>query len=122
MGTSDVFPGRIGIVMLGVNDLARAVEFYRGTLAVKFRNQVENIAFFDAGAVTLCLNGGLAQAAGAAGGAEYVFPVNHVRAAYDWLRARGVQFIREPHNVTGTSWAANFRDPDGHLLSVFGPE
>ena len=23
---------------------------------------------------------------------------------------------------TGDQWAANFRDPDGHLLSVFGPE
>lgn len=35
---------------------------------------------------------------------------------------RGVVFLSEPMNVTGDSWAANFRDPDGHLLSVFGPE
>ena len=34
----------------------------------------------------------------------------------------GVEFLREPSNVTGDSWAANFRDPDGHLLSIFGPE
>jgi len=24
--------------------------------------------------------------------------------------------------VTGTTWAANFRDPDGHVLSISGPE
>ena len=27
-----------------------------------------------------------------------------------------------PRNVTGDQWAAKFRDPDGHLLSVYGPE
>jgi hypothetical protein len=24
--------------------------------------------------------------------------------------------------VSGPMWAANFRDPDGHGLSIFGPE
>ena len=43
-------------------------------------------------------------------------------AAHEPLRARGVEFLNAPRNVTGDQWAANFRDPDGHLLSVFGPE
>ena len=38
------------------------------------------------------------------------------------LAARGVEFTHEPRNVTGPLWAANFNDPDGHKLSVFGPE
>jgi len=33
-----------------------------------------------------------------------------------------VTFMNEPRPVTGDRWAANFRDPDGHLLSIFGPE
>jgi catechol 2,3-dioxygenase-like lactoylglutathione lyase family enzyme len=51
-----------------------------------------------------------------------VFSVEHVRAAYDALRAAGVNFLNEPRVVSGANWAANFKDPDGHLLSIFGPE
>ena len=50
-----------------------------------------------------------------------VLAVASVGAAYTALKDRGVEFLREPANVTGDSWAANFRDPDGHLLSIFGP-
>jgi predicted enzyme related to lactoylglutathione lyase len=51
-----------------------------------------------------------------------VFSVEHVRAAYDALRRKGVTFSDEPRNVTGSSWSANFTDPDGHHLSIFGAE
>jgi predicted lactoylglutathione lyase len=30
--------------------------------------------------------------------------------------------LSQVSNVTGTLWAANFDDPDGHHLSIFGPE
>jgi predicted enzyme related to lactoylglutathione lyase len=30
--------------------------------------------------------------------------------------------LREPHPVSGNSWAASFRDPDGHILSIFGAD
>ena len=50
-----------------------------------------------------------------------VLAVASVRAAYTALKDNGIEFLREPANVTGDSWVANFRDPDGHLLSVFGP-
>ena len=50
-----------------------------------------------------------------------VLAVVSVRAAYAALSDKGVEFLREPANVAGDSWAANFRDPDGHLLSIFGP-
>jgi len=53
---------------------------------------------------------------------EIVFSVEHVRAAYDALRAQGVEFTGEPRPITGPMWGANFRDPDGHILSIFGPE
>ena len=56
-----------------------------------------------------------------AGGTEIVFGVEDVTAAHAALTARGVAFLSAPRNVTGDQWAANFRDPDGHLLSVFGP-
>ena len=70
------------------------------------------------------LSRGLAQATTSqiAGATEVVFAVEHVRAAYDALRGQGVEFVNEPRVVSPGNYAANFRDPDGHLLSVFGPE
>jgi hypothetical protein len=35
---------------------------------------------------------------------------------------RGLRLTRELRNVAGTRWAANFDDPGGHHLSIFGPE
>lgn len=55
------------------------------------------------------------------GATEVVFQVDDVQAAFDALRKRGVAFDSAPHNATGSEWAANFRDPDGHRLSIFGP-
>jgi hypothetical protein len=40
---------------------------------------------------------------------------------YRKLRYRGASFRVEPRLVTGDRLAADFRDPDGHVLSIFGP-
>ena len=53
---------------------------------------------------------------------QIVFSVEDVRGAYESLQKRGIAFEGEPRNVAASMWAANFRDPDGHWLSVFGPE
>jgi catechol 2,3-dioxygenase-like lactoylglutathione lyase family enzyme len=114
---------QIGLVMLGVADIARGVAFYRDTLGLSLRQEIPGFAFFDGGGVTLCLSQPLAKATGAGAGAtEVVFSVEDVQGAYEALRAKGVHFTQEPRNVTGTLWSANFQDPDGHRLSVFGPE
>ena len=114
----------ISIVMLGSKDLARSIEFYRDRLGLEVRNQTPGFVFFSAGSVTLCLNEPLARVAGAAmnGAMEIVFPVERVQPAYEALQAKGVTFTNEPRNVYGSSWAANFKDPDGHQLSIFGAE
>jgi catechol 2,3-dioxygenase-like lactoylglutathione lyase family enzyme len=115
---------QISIIMLGTTDVARSIEFYRDKLGLEVRNQIPGFAFLNAGPVTLCLSEGLAKAAGdpVAGATEVVFSVEHVRDAHEALKAKGVVFTHEPRNVTGPFWAANFNDPDGHKLSVFGNE
>lgn len=117
---------KISTVMLGVREIARAAAFYRDTLRFEVQFEIPGFAFLNAGGVTLCLSEPLATALGGptrqlAGATEIVFSVDDVQNAYDALTARGVQFSREPHNVNGTQWAANFQDPDGHHLSIFGP-
>ena len=114
---------QIGIVMLGVQDMAKSVAFYRDRIGLAVKGQMEAFAFLDAGPVTLCLSGPLAQASTHIPGAtEIVFPVESVRSAYKALQEKGVTFAIEPRNVAGPNWAANFNDPDGHKLSIFGPE
>ena len=114
---------QIGVVMLGVGEMARSLAFYRDKLGLVLKGRNEGFAFLDAGGVTLCLSEPLARASGTISGAvEVVFSVEDVKAAHRELAARGVQFTHEPRAVTGPLWAANFNDPDGHKLSVFGPE
>jgi catechol 2,3-dioxygenase-like lactoylglutathione lyase family enzyme len=112
----------IGIVMLGVRELPRSVAFYRDTLGLPLSFASEEFAFLRAGAITL----GLRQASDLAearedGRTELVFAVEDVELAYAQLGARGVGFRIAPRVVTGDQLAADFRDPDGHVLSIFGP-
>jgi catechol 2,3-dioxygenase-like lactoylglutathione lyase family enzyme len=114
---------KIGIVMLGVTEMARSVAFYRDKLGLALKGQNEGFAFLDGGSVTLCLSEPLAKFSSQISGAtEVVFSVENVRGAHQALAANGVAFTQTPRNVTGALWAANFNDPDGHKLSVFGPE
>lgn len=115
--------GKIGFILLGVKDLDRSTAFYRDRLGMTVQFQSGEFAFFAAGGITLALTVALAGAYGEGAGAnEIVFSVDDVRGSYEALRKQGVQFTHEPHNVTGTQWAANFDDPDGHHLSIFGAE
>jgi len=114
---------KIGTILLGTKSTAEAIPFYRDLLGLPLTGQFEGFAFFDAGGVTLALSEGLARAVPQLAGAfEVVFQVASVREAYEALRAKGVAFRNEPRQVAGPNWAANFNDPDGHHLSVFGPE
>jgi catechol 2,3-dioxygenase-like lactoylglutathione lyase family enzyme len=114
---------QISNVMLGVRDLARSVAFYRDTLGLALQRQLPGFGLLSGGGVTLVLSEPLAKnSPQVSGAAEIVFSVEDVRAAHLALGTRGVRFTHEPRNVNGTLWAANFDDPDGHHLSIFGPE
>ncbi|MBI1898289.1 MAG: VOC family protein [Acidobacteria bacterium] len=122
--TNEFALNRVSVIMLGVRDLERSLAFYRDRLGLNLKNQIPGFAFLDSAGTTLCLSEPLGRTAAGqiAGATEVVFGVESVRAAYEALRARGVSFLNEPRNVSGPMWAAAFTDPDGHKLSVFGPE
>jgi catechol 2,3-dioxygenase-like lactoylglutathione lyase family enzyme len=114
---------QINAVMLGVRDLPQALAFYKEKLGLKVIIEEPQLALLECGTVMLGLSRGHAHAAPhVAGATEVVFQVETVRAAHRALTAQGVSFVTEPHQVTPTDWAAHFRDRDGHLLSIFGPE
>jgi catechol 2,3-dioxygenase-like lactoylglutathione lyase family enzyme len=119
---NDVKLSHITSIMLGVRDLNASVEFYRDKLGLKVKMQEGQLALLDAGPITLGLSLGHVRLAPQVNGAtEIVFQVDDVRSSRQALIERGVAFMNEPRQVTPTKWAAHFRDPDGHLLSIFGP-
>jgi len=113
----------VSMVMLGVRDVQKSIPFYRDLLGMKLTQQFGGFAFFDAGKITLVLSEDRARSSEhVAGATEIVFSVEDVRASYEALKQQGVTFHREPVQISGPMWAAHILDPDGHLLSIFGPE
>jgi catechol 2,3-dioxygenase-like lactoylglutathione lyase family enzyme len=113
----------VSMIMLGVRDLEKSLSFYRDRLGIDVRQRIPGFAFLESGALTIVLSEPLAKnVSPLAGATEVIFSVNDVWASYEALKNQGVEFSQAPRNVSGPMWAANFRDPDGHLLTLFGPE
>src|SRR5271166_1563716 len=106
------------MIMLGVTDMPRSIEFYRDKLglALKSVTDNDNFAFFDAGGATLALSRHHADLSPAlAGATEIVFGCDGVKEMYKQLKKKGIQFKTEPRDVNGQEWSAAFIDPDGHI-------
>ena len=113
----------LSMVMLGVRDMEQSVSFYRDKLGITIRQQFPGFAFLDTGSVSIILSEGLAKnSPNVAGAMEVIFTVEDVHASAEALEKKGIEFVQGPHHVNGPMWAASFRDPDGHLLTLFGPE
>ena len=113
---------RIAAIMLGVRDLQAAIAFYRDRLGLKVIMQESELALLQCGNVMLGLSLRHMNAAPLAEAVEISFGVDNLRATHKALGEKGVVFMSEPRQVTPTDWAVHFRDVDGHLLSLFGPE
>lgn len=114
---------RIAAIMLGVRDLPAALEFYKNKLGLNLIMQEPALALFQCGSIMIGLSPRHANPAQQiAGATEVSFGVDNLRATHKALAEKGVTFLGEPRQVTPTDWAVHFRDADGHLLSLFGPE
>jgi metallothiol transferase len=114
---------RVGYLMLTVSDMARSLTFYENTLGLVKRFASEEFSFLDGGGVGIGL-----RRVGTMGPppedvfTEIVFEVEDVDAAYESLGSRGVSFRVAPRQASGDKYATDFRDPDGHVLSILGPK
>src|SRR5579871_346423 len=113
---------RIAAIMLGVRDLAAAIGFYKDKLGLKVIMQEPALALLQCGNIMLGLSPRHMNATPLAEAVEVSFGVDNLRATHKGLGEKGVVFLSEPRQVTPTDWAIHFRDVDGHLLSLFGPE
>ncbi|HEU4629888.1 MAG TPA: VOC family protein [Gemmatimonadaceae bacterium] len=123
--TSDapaIAPQRIGQIAVVVEDVERAVAFYRDVLGLRLLFQAPpGLAFLDCGGVRLMLS--RPEGAGAAGASSIVYyVVADIHAAYDTLTARGVQFEDAPHVVARMPdhdlWMTFLRDSEGNVIGL----
>jgi methylmalonyl-CoA/ethylmalonyl-CoA epimerase len=113
---------QIGQIAVPVDDIDRAVAFYRDVLGMKFLFQAPpGLGFFDCAGVRLMLDAP-AKTQGAFQSSVIYYKVADLDAAHDTLTKRGVAFETKPHLIAKLPdhelWMAFFRDPDGNLLAL----
>ena len=113
---------KLSNVILLVKDLDKSEKFYRDSLGLKESGRVEGeFVFFDAGNTTLAIRS--TDRVPNPGTTEVSFEVDDVFAKYESLKSK-VAFSSAPRAVTGNAigdlYAADFRDLDGHIISITG--
>lgn len=113
---------QIGQISVNVQDLDRAVAFYRDTLGLRLLFEAPpKMAFFDCGGVRLML--------GVPEDPEFDHPssilyykVDDIHAAHAALKERGADFRGEPHLVAKMPdhelWMAFLKDTEGNTLAL----
>jgi methylmalonyl-CoA/ethylmalonyl-CoA epimerase len=119
---TDLATATVGQLLIPVDDLDRAIPFYRDTLGLRHLfSAPPQMSFFQAGDVRLLVAvhepGQTAQR-----GSTVYFKVADIHGVYNTLVDRGVAMPATPHLVhrTATSelWLCEFRDPDGNHLAL----
>ena len=113
---------QIGQISVPVEDIERAIAFYRDTLGMRFLFQAPpGLGFFDCSGVRLMLDAP-AKAQGENYSSIIYYKVPDLDAAFEALSARGVTFQAKPHLIAKLPdhelWMAFFRDPDGNMLAL----
>ena len=112
----------IGQLLIPVDDLDRAVPFYRDVLGLQFLfSAPPQMAFFQCGSVRLLVGVPPAGHAAQRGSAIY-FQVADIGSVFASLNEKGVKFSAAPHIVHRTPdselWLAEFTDLDGNQLAL----
>ena len=123
-GAGSPQPLRVSMIAIGVKDPALSAKFYTETLGLTVLGKPGEVTLLKAGDITLVLNHPLwvASVDAIVGAVEIIFPVASVVASHRDLMTRGGHFIAAPHEITAGMWAATFTDPDGHRLTILGPQ
>ena len=119
---------RLNRVILRVADLKTSIGFYRDRVRLPLQSTFDEFAVFGGDGMTLMLQQVERKSSGPSTGlsalTEVVLESADVMRSYQEMKARGVVFAREPFAATTDGprvlYATNFRDPDGHVLSITG--
>ncbi len=122
-------PLRVTLITLGVENLAREIEFYEAMGLSRRMKQAEGVAFFEAGGIILGLfgRGALAEDAkvenskpGFSGVAlaYNVATEPEVDQVLKAARAAGGKILKKAERVFWGGYSGYFADPEGHLWEV----
>jgi predicted enzyme related to lactoylglutathione lyase len=112
---------KISAVWLPVNDMDRAVSFYRDTLGLEVTEHDGDWTEVTAGDQRIGLNGTGSESPRGDGGAVIAFHAeSDIEDAVKQLKDQGVEFAGE---VSDHPWGrvAPFKDPDGNDLQLYAP-
>jgi lactoylglutathione lyase len=116
----------LGYVIVYVKDTKVSVPFYRDTLGMTLKMDEDGWVEFETGATTFCLHADKNLAAKQGHGQTLpVFNVEDFYGTVEGLKASGITLLKEPTQVCEAGpgkvgMSAEFTDPDGNALSVFG--
>lgn len=115
---------KIHQISVYAKDLEEAIGFYRDKLGAKFLQKFDppGLVFFDFSGTRLLLEQTGPKA-------TLYFRVDDIDTAYEELKAKGIEFIREPHlifrddsGMFGAAgeeeWMAFFTDPSDNTLAL----
>jgi methylmalonyl-CoA/ethylmalonyl-CoA epimerase len=120
--TMDLSDASVGQLLIPVENLEKAIAFYRDTLGIHFLFAAPpQMSFFQSGDVRLLV--GVPEAGQPRTRSSQVyFKVADIHAVYTTLVERGVTFGAAPHLVHRTPvselWLAEFKDLDGNPLAL----
>jgi methylmalonyl-CoA/ethylmalonyl-CoA epimerase len=111
---------QLGQVAMTARDVNRATTFYSDVLGLKLLFRAGELSFFDLGGVRLMLSKPEPQFDHP--GSILYFRVADIEARHRELKARGVEFIDDPHLIARMPdhelWMTFFRDPEGNTLAL----
>jgi len=118
----DLSDSTVAQLLIPVENLDRAIAFYRDTLGLRYLfSAPPQMSFFQSGSVRLLI-GVPAPDQPRNRGSQVYFQVPDIHAVFQTLSDRGVSFGVKPHVVhrtpTAELWLAEFQDPDGNQLAL----
>lgn len=120
---------RMSMITLGVQDLARSIDFYQNGLGFPKHGDGEDVAFFSLNGTWLGLYNREALAADAGvdstGSGFRGFTISHnvpseeeVEQVYNQALEAGAEAVKVPQKVFWGGYSGYFKDPDGHLWEI----
>jgi methylmalonyl-CoA/ethylmalonyl-CoA epimerase len=110
----------IGQIAVTVQDVTRAVAFYRDVVGLKFLFETGGMAFFDCGGTRLMLS--QPETPGSTYSSIVYYKTDDIEAAAAGMEARGVKFEQTPRMIAKMPdhelWMAFLKDPEGNLLAL----
>lgn len=105
---------KIAVVLIGVTDMQRAVNFYRSALGLPLKFQTPNYTEFKTRGAVLALE---KRDKVSATGPSFTLPTKNIKKDRETLERNGARFWKELHNEP-YGWVMMPQDSEGNIFEV----